>query len=88
MWKQEEDEYNDFIDYQRRAKEDIKTRRFCPNCMQVVKMKLREYKHFQNHLYASGQNEASRVQAFPEPLLLSQLWRYYLSSYRSNISIE
>jgi len=50
MWKQEEDEYNDFIDYQRRAKEDIKTRRFCPNCMQVVKMKLREYKHFQNHL--------------------------------------
>ncbi|MHA1364947.1 MAG: hypothetical protein ACTSP5_00855 [Candidatus Heimdallarchaeota archaeon] len=35
--------------YQRRAKEDIKTRRFCPNCLQVVKMKLREYKYFQNH---------------------------------------
>ncbi|MHA1186504.1 MAG: hypothetical protein ACTSXA_03605 [Candidatus Heimdallarchaeota archaeon] len=49
MWKQDEDEFNDLIDYQRRAKEDIKTRRFCPNCMQVVKMKLREYKHFQNH---------------------------------------
>ena len=49
MWKQDEEEFSDLIDYQRRAKEDIKTRRFCPNCMQVVKMKLQEYKHFQNH---------------------------------------
>ena len=30
LWKQDEAEFNDLIDWQRMAKEDIKTRRFCP----------------------------------------------------------
>jgi predicted RNA-binding Zn-ribbon protein involved in translation (DUF1610 family) len=48
LWKQDEEEFNDLIDWQRMAKEDIKTRRFCPQCMQLVKLKLREHKYFQN----------------------------------------
>jgi hypothetical protein len=36
------------IDWRREAKEEIKTKRFCPNCFKLVEIKLLEHKYYQN----------------------------------------
>jgi predicted RNA-binding Zn-ribbon protein involved in translation (DUF1610 family) len=36
------------IDWQLDAAEEVKTKRFCPNCCNLVTVKLREHKHYQN----------------------------------------
>lgn len=36
------------IDWRREAKEEVKTKRFCPNCWQLVEIKLLEHKYYQN----------------------------------------
>ncbi|NHJ41130.1 MAG: hypothetical protein FK731_13950 [Asgard group archaeon] len=38
----------EMIDWQREAKEEIKTKRFCPNCWQLEEIKLLELKYYQN----------------------------------------
>ncbi|MCE7744248.1 MAG: hypothetical protein GPJ52_03825 [Candidatus Heimdallarchaeota archaeon] len=40
--------YDELIDWRREAKEEIKTLRFYPNCCQLVELKHREHKHYQN----------------------------------------
>ena len=45
------DEYFDkdmLIDWRREAKKELKTLRFCPNCCQLVTLKLKEHKYYQN----------------------------------------
>ncbi|MGC9781375.1 MAG: hypothetical protein HZR80_19190 [Candidatus Heimdallarchaeota archaeon] len=45
------DEYFDkdmLVDWRREAKEELKTLRFCPNCCQLVTLKLKEHKYYQN----------------------------------------
>lgn len=36
------------IDWRKEAQEEIKTLRFCPNCNQLVLIKLKEHKYYQN----------------------------------------
>ena len=39
---------DNLVDWRREAKEEVKTLRFCPNCFQLVELKLREHKYYQN----------------------------------------
>ena len=43
-----DDVLDHLIDWRREAKEEIKTLRFCPQCGNLVKLKLQEHKHFRN----------------------------------------
>lgn len=36
------------IDWQREAREEMKTLRFCPNCGQLITLKFKEHKYYQN----------------------------------------
>lgn len=46
--KEQLKEFDESIDWQREAKEDQKTLRFCPQCGKLVKPQLKEHKYFQN----------------------------------------
>lgn len=48
MFKDQYFDKDQMIDWRREAKEEVKTKRFCPNCFQLVELKLREHKHYQN----------------------------------------
>ena len=39
---------NTLIDWQREANEEMKTLRFCPNCSNIVRLKFKEHKYYQN----------------------------------------
>ncbi|MFW9922622.1 MAG: hypothetical protein ACFFDW_04945 [Candidatus Thorarchaeota archaeon] len=36
------------VDWQREANEEMKTLRFCPNCSEIVQLKFKEHKYYQN----------------------------------------
>ncbi len=40
--------YDELVDWRREAKEEVKNLLFCPNCFQLVELKLREHKYFHN----------------------------------------
>ena len=46
--KEQMDNFDHLIDWQREAKEEIKTLRFCPQCAHLVKLYLKEHKYYQN----------------------------------------
>ncbi|MHA1630238.1 MAG: hypothetical protein ACTSXO_00590 [Candidatus Heimdallarchaeota archaeon] len=48
MFKEEFFDKDQMIDWRKKACEEIKTLRFCPNCNQLVLLKLQEHKHYQN----------------------------------------
>jgi hypothetical protein len=43
----DEASFEEMVDWKREAKEECKTKRFCPNCCQLVDLKLHEQKHYQ-----------------------------------------
>ncbi|NHJ86275.1 MAG: hypothetical protein FK734_12495 [Asgard group archaeon] len=48
MYKSYIAEEDSLIDWRREASEEAKTKRFCPNCFQLVTLQLREHKYYQN----------------------------------------
>ncbi len=46
--KDDQSEHFLLIDWQREAKEEEMTLRFCPNCGELVQLKLKEHKYYPN----------------------------------------